>query len=389
MPLLGCIADDLVGANDLAAMLVAQGMRSVLVVGVPPAPLPEADAVIVLPGPGDALSACDALLAAGARQIFFQCAAGFDGPVADALLRRLQSGFALVCPAFPAQGRSIYQGHLFTGASLQGEEPSLPRALARQTEGGVGLLPFAVVEQGVTAIRQAMHRLRDGGRRYGIADALTEAHLLALGAACDGQALVIGGAGLAMGLPQNFRAAGLLPDRADADALPPPMGAMAVLCGDGDRATLAQIGMARLHAPVLSLDLLATPEAMALRDQALDWAAGRLSEARPIVIATAALPEQVAALHTRLGREAAEALVAETLAAIAEGLVARGVRQLMLAGDGGGAAVLRRLGITALRVGPQIDAGLPWMFAETPGLHLAIKPGHAGSRDIFLRAFQP
>ena len=48
-PLLGCIADDLTGATDLANMLVRGGMRTVQVIGVPAkgAPLPEADAVVV------------------------------------------------------------------------------------------------------------------------------------------------------------------------------------------------------------------------------------------------------------------------------------------------------------------------------------------------------
>ncbi|MDQ1078570.1 3-oxo-tetronate kinase [Pseudoroseomonas cervicalis] len=417
MPLLGCIADDFTGATDLAAMLVAQGMRSVQVIGVPHAPLPEADAVIialktrtapVAEAVAQSLAACEALLAGGAKQIFFKYCSTFDsteagniGPVADALLRRLQSGFAIACPAFPANGRSVYQGHLFVGASLLSEsgmehhpltpmrDPNLLRVLARQTDGGVGLLPFAVVEQGVTAIRQAMHRLRDGGRRYAIADALTEQHLLALGTACDGHALVTGGSGLAMGLPQNFRAAGLLPDRSDADALPPARGAMAVLSGSCSRATLAQLGMARLHVPVLALDPLATPDAAALRDQALDWAEGKLSEARPIVIAASAPPEQVAALQAKLGRDEAGALVEEALAGIAEALVARGVKRLVVAGGETSGAVVQRLGITTLRIGPQIDPGVPWTHAEVQGLHLALKSGNFGARDFFLKAFQP
>ena len=135
--LLGCIADDFTGATDLAATLVRAGMRTVQVIGVPEGPMPEADAVVVAlksrTAPlGDAvawsLAACDALLAAGAKQIFWKYCSTFDstaagniGPVADALMKRLDAGFALACPAFPTNGRTIYQGHLFVGGALLSE----------------------------------------------------------------------------------------------------------------------------------------------------------------------------------------------------------------------------------------------------------------------------
>jgi uncharacterized protein YgbK (DUF1537 family) len=416
MPILGCIADDFTGATDLAAMLVAHGMRTVQVIGVPAGPMPEADAVVValksrtVPAPeavAESLAACDALLAAGAKQIFFKYCSTFDstaegniGPVADALLRRLQSGFAIACPAFPANNRSIYQGHLFVGTALLNEsgmenhpltpmrDANLVRVLSRQTDGGVGLVPFATVEQGEGAIRTMFNGMRDAGRRYAITDAVTEAHLHAIGAACAEHALVTGGSGIAMGLPANFRAQGLLPDRADADSLPAPRGAMAVVAGSCSRATLGQIGLARDHVPVLELDALATPDAEALAAQARDWMDGKLSEDRPIVIAASAPPEKVAALQQKIGRDAAGVLVEEALAAIAAELVARGTGRLVVAGGETSGAVVQRLGIQSLRIGPQIDPGVPWTYAEPGNLHLALKSGNFGARDFFLKAFQ-
>ncbi|KAA2212796.1 3-oxo-tetronate kinase [Teichococcus oryzae] len=413
--LLGCIADDFTGATDLAAMLVAQGMRTAQVIGTPDGPLPEADAIVVaLPSRAapvadavrDSLAACEALLAAGAKQIFLKYASTFDstesgniGPVADALLHRLQAGFAIACPAFPATGRFVFHGHLFVGHALLNEsgmqhhaptpmrDANLVRVLARQTEGGVGLIPFAVVEQGAAPIRAAASQLAERGRRYAIADAVTDAHLLALGEACAEHALVTGGSGLAMGLPENFRRKGLLPDRGDADLLPPPTGAMAVLAGSCARATLAQIGLARGHLPTLELDVLATPELPALVAQAAEWIEGRLSGERPVVIATSAPPERVLALRSRLGAEAADALVRDALAAVAQLLTERGVRRLVVAGSDTAETVVRRLGIGMLRVGPQIDPGVPWCFAEAEELHLALKPGPSGARDFFLKAF--
>jgi uncharacterized protein YgbK (DUF1537 family) len=416
MPLLlGCIADDFTGATDLANTLVKGGMTAVQVIGVPTGPLPEADAIIIAlksrtapvgEAVAQSLSACEALLAAGAKQIFWKYCSTFDstdqgniGPVADALLKRLGSGFALACPAFPTNGRTIYLGHLFVGNALLNEsgmenhpltpmtDANLVRVLGRQTDGAVGLVPFNIVEQGAAATRQAMMRLAEQGRHYAIVDAVTDQHLLAIGEAAAQHALITGGSGVAMGLPENFRRAGLLPARGNAASLPPMQGMAAVVAGSCSRATLGQIGLARDHVPVLELDALATPDAAALTAQALDWVAGKLAADRPVVIAASAPPEKVAALQAKLGRDAAGALIETAMAAIAEGLVAQGVGRLVVAGGETSGAVVQRLGVTALRIGPEIDPGVPWTFAEPRGLHLALKSGNFGARDFFLKAF--
>ena len=415
MPLLlGCIADDFTGATDLANTLVKGGMTAVQVIGVPTGPLPEADAIIALKSRtapvseavAQSLAACEALLAAGAKQIFWKYCSTFDstdqgniGPVADALLKRLGSGFALACPAFPTNGRTIYLGHLFVGNALLNEsgmenhpltpmtDANLVRVLGRQTDGAVGLVPFNIVEQGAAATRQAMMRLAEQGRRYAIVDAVTDQHLFAIGEAAAQHALITGGSGVAMGLPENFRRAGLLPARGNAASLPPMQGMAAVVAGSCSRATLGQIGLARDHVPVLELDALATPDAEALKVQALEWVAGKLSADRPVVIAASAPPEKVSALQAKLGRDAAGALIEAAMAAIAEGLVAQGVGRLVVAGGETSGAVVQRLGVTALRIGPEIDPGVPWTFAEQRGLHLALKSGNFGARDFFLKAF--
>ena len=139
-------------------------------------------------------------------------------------------------------------------------DANLVRVLSRQTDGTVGLVPYATVEQGAVAIRQAMTALKEQGRRYAIVDAVSDAHLVAIGEAAEHHALITGGSGVAMGLPANFRRAGLLPERGDAASLPAVAGHAAVLAGSCSRATLAQLGVAREHVPVLQLDPLAQPD---------------------------------------------------------------------------------------------------------------------------------
>jgi uncharacterized protein YgbK (DUF1537 family) len=417
--LLGCIADDFTGATDLASMLVRGGMRTVQLIGVPGAndPVPDADAVVVAlkSRTAPARQAIDESLAAmrwlqknGCTQFFFKYCSTFDstehgniGPVADALLAALDGGFALACPAFPANARSVYQGHLFVGSVLLNEsgmenhpltpmkDANLVRVLSRQTDGTVGLVPFATVDQGAGAIRKAMTELKEQGRRYAIVDAVSDTHLVAIGEAAAGHALITGGSGVAMGLPENFRRAGLLTTEGDPGMLPEVGGYAAVLAGSCSRATLFQIGTARAHVPTLELDALTTPDAEALAAEALAWMDGKLG-ITPVVIAASAPPDKVAALQAKLGRDAAGALVEHAMAAIAEGLVAKGVRRLVVAGGETSGAVVARLGVKSLRIGPEIDPGVPWTYAEGTGepLLLALKSGNFGAPDFFLKSFQ-
>jgi uncharacterized protein YgbK (DUF1537 family) len=233
-----------------------------------------------------------------------------------------------------------------------------------------------------------MTGLKERGSRYAIVDAVTDADLRAIGEAAAHHALITGGSGIAIGLPENFRRAGLLGEAGDPASLPDASGHAVVLAGSCSRATLFQIGTAREAVPTLELDALTTPDADALTRQALDWTDGKLG-ATPIVIAASAPPDRVAALQEKLGRDAAGALVENSLAAIAEALVARGVRRMVVAGGETSGAVVTRLGVRSLRIGAEIDPGVPWTYAEGSGppLLLALKSGNFGARDFFLKSF--
>lgn len=416
MPLLlGCIADDFTGATDLAGMLVRKGMRTVQMIGVPGDVPHDADAVVVAlkirtapvaDAVAQASAAFDRLSAAGAEKFFWKYCSTFDstdqgniGPVADALTARTGAAIVPFCPAFPANARSVYQGHLFVGTCLLNEsgmeshpltpmrDPDLVRVLGRQTPHGVGLVPYGVIAQGPAAIRAAFARLAEQGRRYAICDAVSDQHLMDLGAACDLLPLVTGGSGMAMGLPALFRAQARLAHADAADVLPRVAGPGAVVSGSCSRQTLFQIGAAAARMPQFTLDPLAHPTPQDAARSALDWAAG---QPMPLLIAASAPPETVARIQASLGREAAGAFIETALAEVAAGLVARGVRRLVVAGGETSGAVVQRLGVRQLRIGPEIDPGVPWTHApadgDRPELLLALKSGNFGGRDFFANA---
>jgi uncharacterized protein YgbK (DUF1537 family) len=415
--LLGAIADDFTGATDLCNTLVRRGMRTVQLIDVP-APtteIPDAEAVVValksrtIPAAeaiAKSLAALDWLRAAGSQQILFKYCSTFDstddgniGPVAEALMDALGTDFTLFCPAFPEAGRTIYKGYLFVGDVLLSEsgmrdhpltpmhDPSLVRVLQRQSQGRVGLVPQYDVARGASAIRDAFASLHQAGFRHAIVDAIEDHDLEAIGEAAADFELITGGSSIALGLPENFRRRGLLGNRGPADRLPAISGPAAVLSGSCSNATQAQVAYMRERVPVFTIDPVAAAAGRNIAEEALAWAAPRLG-GRPIVISATAPPEQVAAIQQVLGRERAGAMVEGILADIARGLVARGVQRLVVAGGETAGAVVQALGITGLRIGRQIDPGVPWTASlGEPVLALALKSGNFGGPDFFLRAF--
>jgi uncharacterized protein YgbK (DUF1537 family) len=265
-------------------------------------------------------------------------------------------------------------------------DSDLRRLMVAQSRHRVGLVPWPVVARGPGAIANAFEALRAGGHAYAVVDAIADQDLLAIGTAAASHALVTGGSAVAMGLPDNFRRQGLLGPPAPAE-LPDCRGAAAVLAGSCSQATRAQIAaFARAHpAHKLDADRLAAGEPVAA--EALAWAAGEPPDA-PILIYSSADPDEVRATQERHGRERAGAMIEEALSALARALVERGVRRLIVAGGETSGAVVSALGVKALRIGPEIDPGVPW--TETlgkPHLALALKSGNFGSEGFFLKAF--
>lgn len=416
-PLLGCIADDFTGATDLANMLVRGGMRTVQVIGVPAADaeLEAADAVVVAlksrttpaaEAVSESLAALAWLRQRGCRQFFFKYCSTFDstaegniGPVAEALQEALDCDFTLACPAFPETGRTLFRGHLFVQDQLLSEsgmqhhpltpmsDANLVRVLQAQSRGKVGLLRYDQVAKGPEAVRAVIAELRTSGHRLAIADALSDADLHTLGAACAELPLVTGGSGIAQGLPENFRRAGLL-DKHDAAALELPAGGEAVLAGSASQATNGQVA-AWLDAgrPALRLDPLALAHGDDSIDAALAWA--REQDQAVLIYATSPADE-VKAIQRELGVARAGELVERALGLIARGLFDSGVRRLVVAGGETSGAVVQALGVQALRIGAQIDPGVPATLGQVQGepLALALKSGNFGSRDFFAKALR-
>ncbi|MBM1689980.1 3-oxo-tetronate kinase [Sulfitobacter geojensis] len=399
---LGVIADDFTGASDIALTLAEGGMSCVQYVGTPSTPAqPDVEAGVVslksrTVSAGDAvaqsLAACDWLTAQGCSQIVFKVCSTFDstaqgniGPVAEALADHLGEAQVIVCPAFPESGRSVYQGHLFVGdkllnASGMQDHPLTPMTdadlrtvLAAQTAWPISHIATDIVFSGGDAIAAAMPRTP----AMIIVDAIRDDDLRAIAQAARSRKLLVGGSGIAIGLPANFGAVPATPD------WQPTTGAGVVLSGSCSTATRGQVAAYAKVAPSLEI----TPEdIMAGRinvDETADWALAK--DTAPLIYSSAD-PASVKAAQQKYGRDRLAHAIEGFFTDLTRALAVRGLARLVVAGGETSGAVVAGLGCSAFSVGPRLAAGVPMLKADNHQMAVALKSGNFGAADFFAHA---
>lgn len=407
--LLGCIGDDFTGSSDLANTLSKQGMRCVQYTGVPsdPAQQDVEAGIIALKSRSidsseavrQSLDALAWLQQQGCEQFFFKYCSTFDstpvgniGPVADALADALDAHKVIVCPAFPGTGRSIYLGHLFVNDRLLNEsglehhpltpmtDPDIRRWLAPQTRYAVGHVDAKAVLAGLQAIKDALSKEHEAGKRLIIVDAMQDEDLLQIGAAADGLPLITGGSGVALGLPRNFAKRGQIAKTGA--GWRGEDGKCVVLSGSCSNATRAQVALHSETNPSYEVDAREVVNGALDAKTVAQWA---LQSGGVPLVYSSANPAIVADIQTQFGREASAAGLEAFFADVSRQLVAGGVRKILTAGGETSGAIVEGLQLTALEIGPEIDPGVPALRASDR-LVIALKSGNFGAPDYFAKA---
>lgn len=455
---LACIADDFTGATDLANNLVRAGWRTLQLLGLPEEgksfvnaagePLDEkqlfaqTDAVVValksrtidpLQAQAMSLQAWQWLQAQGAKRCYFKVCSTFDstdkgniGPVADALMDALKADFAIVCPAFPAGGRTVFRGHLFVGDQLLSDsgmkdhpltpmtDSNLVRVLQRQSKHRIGLIDYQTIAQGPKAIAQRIEQLKADGVRMAIADATSDQDLHVLGKLVMEQSLVVAGSGIAIGFeapgargqnPRGQNPRGQNPHESVA-FLPRQTGPGLILSGSCSLASQAQVKHFLQQSKTSNDVSLAIDPLKLARDERAkatwmqDYVAclARLFEqtskvqavhAKPrpprLLVYATAQAESVKQVQDALGIDIASAWIEALMADLAKEAKRFGVRRFVVAGGETSGAVVQALDVKLLKIGAQIDPGVPWT-ESLQGFALALKSGNFGAEDFFTKA---
>ncbi len=341
------------------------------------------------------------LRAQGCTQFLFKYCSTFDstpegniGPVADALADALGAKRVIVCPAYPSLRRSIYQGHLFVGDRLLSEsgmenhpltpmtDPDLRRWLARQSRYQIGLIAASVVLEGRDAIRAALAAADARGERLIVVDTINDADLIEIGAAAADLPLITGGSGIALGLPANFRARGMIAGNAtEWHGVPGPA---VILSGSCSIATRGQVACHHTEHPALEVRAEAVMDGSLTPAAAIAWTLEHKHD-QPMIYSSAD-PDVVKAAQERFGRDAVAARIEGFMGETARQLAEAGITRIISAGGETSGAVVAALKVDAMAIGPEIDLGVPALRVLDRDLALALKSGNFGQPDFFARA---
>lgn len=421
----GCIADDITGAVDLASAIAGYGLDARLSFGsaeLSADSVDSADAVVValkirsVPAAearAAAVRAATALHGAGARRFFSKYCSTFDstpegniGPIADALSDALGAARVVHSPSYPANGRTVYLGHLFVGAELLSDSPMrdhplnpmrdarLQRVLAEQTPRPVEILTLPAVEAGAAAVGHGLEEIagRHTEPHHVIVDAIRDADLTTIAEAAADDVLAAGaaafGAAFTAAARRQARRGASRDARRDAPggsrraALPP--GPTAILAGSLSRATREQVRRFDGAILTLAIDELIDGEAALRRARAF---AGDRLLGGPVLIATdpdaGGRSASLAATPGEVSRR-----IESTMGRIARELEQLGARRLIIAGGETSGAVAEALGLGSARIGPDIAVGVPWIVADDRPLAVAFKSGNFGGPAFFRDALE-
>jgi 3-dehydrotetronate 4-kinase len=421
---IGCIADDYTGGTDVAAGLRRAGLRVALVFGVPTSgqDLPPCDAAVVAmkfrtasveKASQDVAAAFDWLTSQGVQRFYYKYCSTFDstpegniGPITDLLLQLTGMRTSVICPSSPVHNRTVYQGHLFVGDRLLSEsplrrhpltpmtDPDLVRFLAQQTAGRVGLVSWADVATGPSAVREAVDLLARSGVRHVVTDAISAGDLRTVVSAIQDRSLLTGGAGLAEAwaeLVHDRRCNGANTPDGDTSSAPRAAvedlsaGDTLVLAGSCSAATLAQVSEAKVAFPSYRLDPVRTPNPAQMLQEALEWLQAQPSGQPRLIYASAARAEREAATAAMESHTAEH--LEHVLGALAVHAAAEGTRRFVVAGGETSGAVVSALGIQHVLVEDEFEVGVPWCTTEgRRPMRLLLKSGNFGSRRLLVEA---
>ncbi len=430
--LFAAVADDDTGASDLAGMLAERGVRTLLVIDLPSAEqflewsrgyqavvMAEGTRNLAPPAAYERTRAAVRLVQARRpRLLQIKYCSTFDstpegniGPSIDAALDELGEDFTVALPSLPVNGRTTYLGHHFVHRQLLSDSPlrhhpltpmtnpNLVELLARQTRRKVGLAAYADVEAGPDRLRETFQQLRREGVAVALVDCLSERHVEVVCRATDGLRLVSGSSAFGMGLPAIWRECGLITDGGEA-CQPPPAVAIGpgclIVAGSCSEATRRQNEWLAGRGASINY---AGPEELLSSDFDRATLVGRLcrelARGRHCLLTTSGAPDDVrraqawGAGEGMTARELGQA-VSDSLARLAREVVgAVAVRGLIVAGGETSGALCRHLKLGALRVGRNIEPGVPLCFSLGEfRLPVVLKSGNFGGQDFYGKALQ-
>jgi len=412
---LGIVADDLTGANDTGVQFAKVGLRT-LVVWKPDLPqekLVDYDVVVIdtetrgktmEQAYEEAYTAAAAIKRSGAVYFYKKIDSTLRGNIGaelDGMLDALQVSLAIVCPAYPRNGRTVVDGHLLVGGvpverTEAARDPIAPisnsqiqSVITRQSRRKVSHIPLTTITEGPRYLKAVIQQERTMGTEVFVADAASEADLgtIARAASSLGETVLLcGSAGLAEEMPQAF---GLTRE-----------GGVLVLAGTASSVTARQIDfLEKTHmATVVTVDPRQVFKGEEQRSREVtrsrSIAKEALDKGGDVVVRWASSfvdTEESVRLNVSSDVQGMSRVVLSTLVAIAATLINPSLSGLVLTGGDTAMSFVDSLGAVGIGVTGEVEAGVPAVTivgGKWDGMRVVTKAGGFGDEMTLMRIVQ-
>ncbi|MBS0306300.1 MAG: four-carbon acid sugar kinase family protein [Proteobacteria bacterium] len=409
VPRVAILADDLTGAGDTLVQFVQRGWNGLLQRGPETPPLGPRAALSrplhtrAMPDAQARETTAQAVvqtLAVGIAQVYLKIdstlrgsvAAQLDGALA-AWRRTHPDAFVVLCPAYPAMGRTQHDGQLFVNGtpladSPAGRDPVTPVTSSHLTD----LVPGSVVVPACERVADWTRTLTAAARSHAVvvAEADNDVHLRTLAAAVaslGSRALPAGSAGFALPLAAAWLGAERAPPAAVAEGAPSDANVLVVVTS-ANEVSRRQVDALQAHLGAQLVVRQARAADLADVASAERWAMAP-TPAHVIVLQAPAEREETpdAAIRRERGQRVARAIAVAARGALTQHRIGR----LVLVGGDGAEAVLDALDAQVLRMIGTVQEGVPLatvMGGPCDGLPVATKAGGFGHDRTLLEVVQ-
>ncbi|WP_335453559.1 four-carbon acid sugar kinase family protein [Neobacillus drentensis] len=418
--LIGIVADDITGANDIGIMFAKTDWQTEVFpypfrnkMGTFPPDVLIIDTNSRLDQTEEAyekvFASTKRLQTLGCEQFFNKTCSVFRGNIGaefDAMLDALESEFAVIVLGFPKNGRTTLHGqHFVHGKKLADSEfrhdpvhpmhrSDLVGILQAQTERKVELVDHKIVEQGSEILKQEINSMRSHCQ-YLIIDVKDQSSLQVIAKAIKDEKIICGASGIAeeLALVMNKGQNGT-------GSISIPKLESGVLCAAGSLMpqTFHQVEeMKQRGLPVFEMKspILFSDQKDAHLEELITNLVKRLNDSKDVLVHssnTQEVVQETKQLGAGLGytNTSISRMVSESLAFVVDETLKRTkVNRLLLAGGETSASVCSRLGIEGLTVWKEIEPGLPSCISfDPPTRMLVLKSGSFGSKDFFVKAIE-
>jgi len=423
--MIGVIADDITGSNDIGIMFSKSGYIADIysynpsVLNQLPDEWPDVlifDTDSRLDQPSTAyqkvFQATEEIQKAGAAQFINKTCSVFRGNIGaefDAMLDALGEEFAIVVLGFPKNGRTTIDSvHYVYGEKLENSqfkhdpihpmtESNLVDILQTQTKRKVLGLKQEIIKQGSELIKAEIHKVKTNKlANYLILDVIDQEDLYEIAKAVKEEKVICGSSALAEELPKvkskSEKKTNILP-------LPKLVPGKGLFCAAGSLMpqTFKQVEYMKNNGScVLELDSLSLIQngAVSQLDTLISQIVERINEGENVVLHSSNTNEKVRATKETATRQnwsntEVSRFISSTIAAITTEVISQtGQHRFVIAGGDTSATVCKALDISGMRVWEEIQPGLPSCLSYTePSYLFVLKSGSFGDETFIKQAF--